>query len=45
MELTRAATLGIPTTVPVLVHVGYLAAWVVIGYLLACWRYDKKLTD
>jgi lipooligosaccharide transport system permease protein len=45
VELCRSATLGTPTTVPVIVHVGYLAAWAIVGYLLACWRYARKLTD
>lgn len=45
VELCRAATLGSPLTVAPAVHVGYLALWTVIGYRLACWRYEKKLTD
>ena len=45
VELTRAATLGWPLTVPAVVHIGYLALWLVVGYALASWRYEKKLTD
>ncbi len=45
VELCRAATLGSPLILPAAAHVGYLAAWAVVGYLLACSRYEKKLTD
>ena len=45
VELCRSATLGVAPAVPVVVHLGYLVAWAVIGYWLACWRYQKKLTD
>jgi lipooligosaccharide transport system permease protein len=45
VELCRAATLGAASALPMLLHVGYLAAWAVVGYVLACWRYDTKLTD
>ena len=45
VELCRAATLGWPLSVPAVVHIGYLALWLVIGYALASWRYEKKLTD
>lgn len=45
VELTRSATLGTPTTVPAVVHVGYLLVWAVVGYFLACRQYSKKLTD
>jgi lipooligosaccharide transport system permease protein len=45
VELIRAATLGWPLTVSPFVHIGYLALWAFVGYLLACWRYEKKLTD
>ena len=45
VELSRAATLGGSPAASPLLHVGYLAVWVVVGYLLACWRYERKLTD
>jgi lipooligosaccharide transport system permease protein len=45
VELSRYATAGIPSALPVAAHVGYLLAWVVGGYLLARSRYTKRLTD
>ena len=42
VELCRSATLGMPTAVPALVHVGYLLAWAVVGYCLACWRTTRS---
>lgn len=45
VELSRAATLGVPTTVPVIVNVAYLGAWAGIGYGLARWRFAEKLKD
>jgi lipooligosaccharide transport system permease protein len=45
VELCRAATLGWPMTVPLAVHVGYLAIWAAGGYVLARSRYSGKLTD
>lgn len=35
VELCRAATLGIAPALPVLAHVGYLALWAGLGFLLA----------
>jgi lipooligosaccharide transport system permease protein len=45
VELCRAATLGWPTTLPPLVHIGYLAVWGVAGFALARARYAKRLSD
>jgi lipooligosaccharide transport system permease protein len=45
VELSRAATLGIATSVPWVLHVGYLVVWLVVGYLLAAKRFSRKLTD
>ncbi len=45
VELCRAATLGWPPLLPVAAHVAYLAVWAIVGYLLACSRFAKKLTD
>jgi len=45
VELCRSATLGLPTPIPAYWHVAYLAAWAVVGYWLACRRFDRKLTD
>ncbi len=45
VELTRAATLGAPTAIGWLWHAVYLAAWAVGGYLLACHRFSRRLTD
>lgn len=43
VELSRAAALGIGTAWPVVVHVGYLAVWVGIGFWLACVRFRQRL--
>jgi len=45
VELCRAATLGTPVAWSVAGHVGYLAAWAVIGFVLARARFDKRLED
>jgi lipooligosaccharide transport system permease protein len=45
VELCRDATLGIPTTLPVVAHVGYLALWAGCGYALARRRFTKRLAD
>jgi lipooligosaccharide transport system permease protein len=45
VELCRAATLGWPTTLPPMVHIGYLAVWGVAGFALARARYAKRLSD
>jgi lipooligosaccharide transport system permease protein len=45
VELTRAATLGTPTAWGVWVHVGYLAAWGVLGYLLTIHCFRRRLAD
>lgn len=43
VELCRSAALGLDSSAPVLVHVGYLALWVVVGYLLASARFRVRL--
>lgn len=43
VELCRAAALGIDAAWPVPAHVGYLAVWVVGGFLLARARFRKRL--
>jgi lipooligosaccharide transport system permease protein len=45
VELCRSATLGLASALPAVWHVAYLALWAVIGYGLACRRFEKKLTD
>lgn len=45
VELSRAATSGAATALPPLVHIGYLVLWLLVGYMLACWRYQRRLTD
>jgi lipooligosaccharide transport system permease protein len=45
VELCRAATLGMPTTIGWLGHATYLALWAVAGYLLAVHRFTRRLTD
>jgi lipooligosaccharide transport system permease protein len=45
VELCRAATLGVPTAMGWLGHSLYLAAWAVVGYLLASRRFSRRLTD
>ena len=45
VELCRAATLGTSTAIGWLGHAAYLALWAVAGYLLAVYRYTRRLTD
>jgi lipooligosaccharide transport system permease protein len=45
VELCRSATLGISTALPAIWHVAYLALWAIVGYRLACWRFQRKLAD
>ena len=45
VELGRAATLGVETAWGWTVHVGYLVAWCVVGYWLALFRFNRKLSD
>jgi lipooligosaccharide transport system permease protein len=45
VELCRYATLGLPSALPVVAHLGYLAAWAVAGYLLARKRFAKRLAE
>jgi lipooligosaccharide transport system permease protein len=43
VELCRYATLGWPSTLPVVGHLAYLAVWIIGGYSLARWRYARRL--
>ncbi len=43
VELCRAATLGLPTPWPAAGHLGYLALWAAVGFLLATVRFRKRL--
>ncbi|MGC9669312.1 ABC transporter permease [Planosporangium sp. 12N6] len=45
VELTRAATLGTATAWGAWAHVGYLVAWGVAGYLLATYRFRRRLAE
>jgi lipooligosaccharide transport system permease protein len=45
VELGRAATLGVGTAWGWSTHVGYLVAWCVVGYWLAMFRFNRKLSD
>jgi lipooligosaccharide transport system permease protein len=45
VDLTRAATLGVAPTWPVAVHVAYLAAWIIGGWLLAHRQFSRRLVD
>jgi lipooligosaccharide transport system permease protein len=45
VELVRAATLGTATAWGVPAHVGVLAGWAVLGYLLALRRFTRKLAS
>jgi lipooligosaccharide transport system permease protein len=45
VELCRYATLGTPSALPVVAHVGYLGIWAVLGYLLARRRFARRLGD
>lgn len=45
VALCRSATLGLPSGLPVVAHVGYLAVWTGLGYLLARARFAKRLAD
>ncbi|MDT5027072.1 MAG: lipooligosaccharide transport system permease protein [Micromonosporaceae bacterium] len=45
VELCRYATAGVPSTLPPIWHVAYLLLWAVAGYVLARWRFAKRLTD
>ncbi len=44
VELTRATTTAAGTTFPILVHVGYLLAWTVAGWLVAFRTFDRRLS-
>ena len=43
VDLTRAATLGLPFGLGALGHVLYLALWCAVGWALATWRYRRRL--
>jgi lipooligosaccharide transport system permease protein len=45
VELCRYATLGLPSALPVVGHVLYLAIWAGVGYALARWRFGRRLSD
>jgi lipooligosaccharide transport system permease protein len=45
VELGRASTLGVETALGWGVHAGYLTAWCVLGYWLALFRFNRKLSD
>jgi lipooligosaccharide transport system permease protein len=45
VELTRAATLGTPTALGWMWHVVFLAAWAVVGSLIARRQFNRRLTD
>lgn len=45
VELCRSAALGTDTAWPPLAHLGYLAVWVVAGYLLAHAAFRRRLAN
>jgi lipooligosaccharide transport system permease protein len=45
VELARASTLGVETAWGWGTHAGYLVAWCVVGYWLALFRFNRKLSD
>jgi lipooligosaccharide transport system permease protein len=45
VELTRAATLGTATAWGVWAHVGYLALWGIVGYLLTVRCFRRRLAE
>jgi lipooligosaccharide transport system permease protein len=45
VELARASTLGVDTAWGWGTHAGYLVAWCVVGYWLALFRFNRKLSD
>lgn len=45
VDLARDLALGQPTPGSAAVHVGYLLLWVVAGFLLAAWRFEKRLVE
>jgi lipooligosaccharide transport system permease protein len=44
-QLARGASLGTASDLAVLGHIGYLLAWLVIGAVLARWRFRVRLTE
>lgn len=45
VQLCRYATLGLPSSLPVVAHVGYLGLWAVAGFLLARRRFATRLLE
>jgi lipooligosaccharide transport system permease protein len=45
VQLCRYATLGLPSALPVVAHVGYLALWAVVGHALARRQFARRLLD
>jgi lipooligosaccharide transport system permease protein len=44
-QLARGVAIGGLSPAGAVVHVGYLAAWLVVGVLLARWRFRVRLTQ
>jgi lipooligosaccharide transport system permease protein len=45
VDLARALALGQPSPGLAAIHVGYLSLWAVVGFLLAAWRFEKRLVE
>lgn len=45
VDLSRAATLGVAPYWSIPGHLGYLALWAVAGWLLARWRFGRRLVS
>lgn len=45
VELCRYATLGLPSALSPVIHIGYLTICGVVGYALARWRFTRRLSD
>lgn len=43
VELSRSAVLGMPAGLPAVLHVGYLAAWAIAGFMLARAALTRRL--
>lgn len=43
VELARSITTGLPTTLSPVVHFGVLVAFVIVGTILAVWRFDIRM--
>jgi lipooligosaccharide transport system permease protein len=44
-ELARAAAIGGSSLRDVVIHIGYLLLWLVVGVLLARWRFRVKVAE